>query len=426
MDGTLYDLASTEEFMNAWKALTGAPMTFDAFARLPMPQGCTAEELWRTFAILRRLEGVTFSVKPWFHSVGDVSWASMTRQTERELLDIASLASPGSRLNTSVETPQVRMALTSFIVDELCPTCHFDGIQIQKDALESLWKSQRQPSNDEERLIANLVSIFENAHAYAARPFSLAMLERVREDLVQDLDVRPDTPHSGSLASNIDWDERLRDPEFAEQMLLDALRDAREVRSLTDAVVAFHEISCALWDLSYYPNLRSLTELAFRRVYFTKLGMPVLSFVPFRYLAGRKGHRFDRLFVNESEHLQSVVGSEYGLDCTIMLSGTVSVLLDGLTAVSQRVAEIRERIETDERELESATGLNRRQKDFLAIARHDPAMRMRVKGYASLFNVVRATARADLLDLVERGYLTVAMENRAAVFSLPDSAGADR
>lgn len=416
MGFNIYDIARTDEFVQAWRAIIEKPITFREFSEMPMPHGCTAEDLWRCFAIQRRLEGIVFSVKPWFHSTGDVSWASLTKQTERELLEIASLAGPDSQLNQATENAAIRMALETYLIDELVPSCHSDGFDVPKDRLKQLWFGGASPDTPEEHAIVNLAAIFEDAASYATRPLSLATVERLHEDLTLDIGELTSLKRKGGLISSIGWTERFNDPDFAELMMQASMKDARAATTTTEIVVAFHEMSSVLWDLACYPSLNSLTELALRRVFFVKVGMPIMSFVPFKYLAGQPDNRFDRAFTKEAEYLSSSIGSEEGLDCTIILAGTISTLLKGLNILSERVEELQQQESEVEQQLELSQTLNHRQKDLLSIMRRDPTFQVRVRGYATMFGVVRATARADLLDLVEKGYLEKTMEDRAAVF----------
>ena len=68
---------------NKRHAIVDAPLSFREFEQLPMPPGVSAHELWRHFAVLRRCAGVTFSVKPWFRTPLDISWAYITKNPSR-------------------------------------------------------------------------------------------------------------------------------------------------------------------------------------------------------------------------------------------------------------------------------------------------------------------------------------------------------
>ena len=100
--GHLPGPVGTDEYIAAWSVLVERPLSFDEFSDLPMPPGCTPVELWRHFAALRRVAGVTMGVKPWFRVDRDVSWAFVPKSTQLALNQIMSMSYPDSALNAFV------------------------------------------------------------------------------------------------------------------------------------------------------------------------------------------------------------------------------------------------------------------------------------------------------------------------------------
>ena len=81
-------------------------------------------------------------------------------------------------------------------------------------------------------------------------------------------------------------------------------------------------------------------------------------------------------------------------------------------------AEVRSVIEHD-------VDINYRQRSVIAQSMAHPEVEFRIREHQTTHNVVYATARADLLDLVERGYLRQEQRGKAFVF-LPVSDLAER
>lgn len=152
-------------------------------------------------------------------------------------------------------------------------------------------------------------------------------------------------------------------------------------------------------------------------MFFVKIERPVLSYVPFSRMSGYRTNDHAGRFVTEHAHLVREVGSDEGLDCTFEFSGAADTYLRGLLRIADKVAALEKEAASSRERLEHVAGLNRRQKDFLLVAQRNPAMSIKLKHYAELYGVVYATARADLLDLVEKGYLSYRKEGRAFVFS---------
>jgi len=61
--------------------------------------------------------------------------------------------------------------------------------------------------------------------------------------------------------------------------------------------------------------------------------------------------------------------------------------------------------------------INHRQRSILGRALKNPAAEFRIAYHKATHNVVYATARADLLELVDKGYLVMGKKGRAMVFT---------
>jgi Fic family protein len=104
---------------------------------------------------------------------------------------------------------------------------------------------------------------------------------------------------------------------------------------------------------------------------------------------------------------------DYTPDALTYLQLTVSALDEMLNAIEtgrERDAQVLSVLEHDPE-------INYRQRAVIARALAHPDRAFRIKEHQTTHNVVYATARADLLDLVERGYLLQEMQGRAFVFS---------
>ena len=311
--GHLPGPVGTDEYIAAWSVLVERPLSFDEFSDLPMPPGCTPVELWRHFAALRRVAGVTMGVKPWFRVDRDVSWAFVPKSTQLALNQIMSMSYPDSALNAFVrQGGRADYGLLPFVVDEVYSLARRDGLtELNKTALQAIWTGERAPETPAERIVANLSELF----AGAARV------------LRQDRTARP------------------------------------VLRSLLAHVGLSDELLC-----------RTLRDRA----------RP----------SGTRG----RLRRGARLHLRVFRGGGH--------------LSEGAAAHRRQGGRPRKG-----GRVEYVAGLNRRQKDFLLVAQRNPAMSIKLKHYAELYGVVYATARADLLDLVEKGYLSYRKEGRAFVFS---------
>ena len=416
-------IIDSREYADAWQAMVEAPLSFDEFAQLPMPQGCEPAALWRHFAILRRRAGFDFAILPWFRTSLDVSWAYITKQTDRELAELSSLAHPTSSLNASLNATSNEIGLLGLVAKEIVAASERDGMEIALEEVTAIILQRHEPHTREETIVSNFARLFRNANSYASRPFSLALLDRIYEELIDGVSDVGDFKRPRNLPENVVWTERVHDRAFIERMMSISLSHAVEASTMRDVIVSFHEMSSTLFALDYFPQLNRLVELALRRIFFLRMKVPVLSFVPFLYLISESEDNFYQKFAREIEVLSASTGTDEGLDCSLNLAGYVHVLLTGVYDIQKQLARLEEdEREAHERYLKDRT-LNQRQKDFLMMATQYADYTVTVKQYGDLFGIARGTASTDLQGLETRGILEKSMVSRAAVFKLvPPSA----
>lgn len=407
------------EYIAAWEALVERPLSFEEFSALPMPAGVTPTELWRHFSALRRVAGVTMGVKPWFRVDRDVSWAFVPKSTQLELNQLMSMAYPDSTLNAFVrQGSQGDYALLPFVLDEVYSLARRDGLRsLTKTALRALWLREREPESRAEKVVANAADLFCGIERYAKRQFTTALVEMIHEDLTAGVGEIEGLTQPWHFGADLVWKERVDNPEFVLAQVEAATADCRQANPFLNFLYASCELSYTLWDLRFFPSLNALTELIVRRAFFARHDMPVLSYVPFSRMSGYRVNDYAGRFMTEHEHLVREAGSGEGVDCTFEFSGAVTTYLKGLLRISDRVAAIQREDASSRERLEHMDDLNRRQKDLLLVVRRNPTMTIRLRHYAELNRVAYATARADLLNLVDRGYLACRKEGRAFVFS---------
>ena len=99
-------------------------------------------------------------------------------------------------------------------------------------------------------------------------------------------------------------------------------------------------------------------------------------------------------------------------------------LLHQLDIISRAIADLETWLDKKTRELrsveasiETADGVNIRQQALLAHALRNPAAIYTIQSHRRSHNVAYATARSDLLQLVDKGFLQQAKRSRAMIFS---------
>jgi len=94
---------------------------------------------------------------------------------------------------------------------------------------------------------------------------------------------------------------------------------------------------------------------------------------------------------------------------TQLLDYELQALLEYIRLTRARDASLLASCEDDK-------SLNHRQRSIIARALRESTAQFRIRHHRTLHRVAYATARADLLELVDKGYLVCERRNRAFVF----------
>ena len=420
------DVVRTEEFATAWRRVNERPMTFREFSKLPMPAGMSAEELWSALAVLRREQGVRLTVKPLYRSAADFSWTSVPRSSEEELRRLASLAGDDSPVARRVAQggPSDR-ALVPFVLEDVHAALRRDGLVVPWETLRALWHHAKAPSSPQERVVANLRRLLQASDTYAARPITMGLACEVRAELAFGVDLAAAGLAGQTRPRQFDETlyppERLDSEEYSAQRLL-AVNEQCEQGGFDAVVIAGIELSSTFWNAPPFDALNSLVELVLRRAFFQQRGCAALGFVPLTSLVDENRGSLTRDFETEHWALRGSVGTTEGIDATIYYMGMVSLYLTGMRRLRDAVEDAQAELEAAGERVRGLSTANRRQSDFLLGAAANPDAVHTISAYVEQYGVAYATARHDLMDLADRGLLTMGRQGRAFVFRLAPGA----
>jgi len=413
-DTPFSEIVDAPEFEAAWSAVIERPITFAEFSKLPMPAGMDPRRLWVTFARLRRHMGETLDLVPWFRGpYGGVSWYALSKQEEKRLVDLASLAAPDSHLNELVGVKSIGgLSLSAHLVDEIASLARFDGLTLTVDQIREIWLQQRKASSPQERIIENAVHVFADANKFRGRRFSRMLIDDIHEmlvDRVGELELTSMQMFRRDLYN----DELMQDEDYQSDVADCIVRYARSTHTVQDVVMRCALISFYLWDMQPYPSMNRLTEFLVRRVYLVHNRMPALSFARFSC----NMELSTRAYTLTHEVEASASASE-GLDATWLFAGAIEAFL----SETRELESLARRLEQEQRhfrmQLQNTPNLNDRQRSFLVAMQRTRKTDFTINEYQQYFHVAYATARSDMFELVELGVLSQSKVGKAFVFQL--------
>lgn len=391
------------------------PIRYQEFLKLAMPKGIDAKELWEFVMMLQHCAGETQKIRPWFNGLEKQEcWFFLCNETMADLYKIVSLASGESRLNTFFsENDTFDYNFLENVFEETANLAHYDGISLTAHNIAALWTGRADPTCPEEQIIVNFSEAFYNVKKLvSSKAYSRMLISDIQDMLWHKVNkgsvhLRPSYHWANHLCNmNV-----LNSPDYAAETL-DAIITRTEERPGSQNVVMSSIIaSKSLCDVPYVDSLRNLTEYLLRRTYFLKNNMPALSYVPFSSLNDLRYNTYQ-----EAHAIEAVSAPKEGLCATWNYTAGIKAYLEGVQSLEAMMKSMEEGFARLRVLVSRIPHITARQKSFLLSALRNPNQPYSIKQYMRAYGVVYSTARKDLLDLVDLGYLSMQKQHGAMLF----------
>ena len=336
------------------------------------------------------------------------------KSSEEELRQLNALASEKSYLSRQFsELSSKGEQLLPVLLEEAWSCAKRDGISIAQNDILDIWTRKKEPVHAEELILSRFFTLFQHASNYAARPLTLTLAQDLHAELMFGIG------ESGASVPRQYGDElylldRISDLDYV-SFRIGASAEEGSANDFGLILIGAVELSSTFWSTAPFKSANSLVECLMRRIYFLQRGLPLLSYVPITNMLENGTAQFASKYEKNHWVLLERVGTGEGIDVTLYYMGAVSSYLEGMRAIEDRVR----RIEQESQKIAESpqlTGLTKRQRDFMVMARHRLNAEFSIQSYMALYHVAYATARHDLLDLTERKLLTMKKRGKAFYF----------
>ncbi len=389
---------------------------WDQLTQRALPPGLSAAETWELLGMVRQIGAHWFPIPT---IDGRYFWYNLNHEGSRCLQFIRRYCRSESPLHRMLQEREGHRFLVRSRVQEAIAACTLDGVLINYEQAGHMLQDAREPHTDEQRLVHNSYQMLRELESLAPEPFTPELVYSIYERITHGVDMKSIArgPRMTNLAGT-------RNPE--------TMRQAAEERGILQEICDYanlvtgdpHEATAAkgymiLSATAYWQPLPDLNETVGRhllRLFSVKRDYPVLGYLPtslmmhnwFEGTLPRGVARFSTL------ERRPVVGND--------IDGTEDILTHlqlTTAAVSELLGYIHQTQEEDERlqeALDCDEHLNYRQRSILARALGRPHAEFRIRSHQMAHRVVYQTARTDLLELVDLGYLQKVMRGKAFVF----------
>lgn len=387
----------------------------EQFLTMPQPSGWSPDETWRLLKAIRREYSVETPIRS---PQGYRLYYFLHQDLLNRLLDFERYCRPESELHEQLADRQGQPFLVKIDIQEAIATSRVDGVSLPYRQAESLIRLDRKPRDGGERVIMNTYRAMSDIGAYVNERFSPELLREFYGRITDGVD--PATIARGPILSPL---------EPKEYAALSALHPDRHIADI--CAYANHELG----DPDEHPAVRAfvvrgemrrwlplpdwngnVASLVYR-LYCLKHQYPVLAYLPFsRVLIDWREGRIRPPHVMTCELPRQYVDQNGDEDHTPSVTLVLQLAHHELLELLNFTRVRKQRDERMLAALQNDPSLNHRQRSILSRAIRHPDTDFNIRYHRINHNIAYATARADLLNLVEKGYLVQQQRKKAFVF----------
>lgn len=418
----ILELLDDEQFQAILRLFMRRAIPWNEFLELPMPDSVSPAVTWE---ILKRVSR-TVAVSPLIQDPEDNAfWYRRTYEITDIANGVALECRTGSRLHRTMTGSEGQHFMVRARIEDACAAAKADGLLVTDAEVMALLRSLRTPQSDAERLIVNAYRLFDRLPDYMSERFSPELLREFQDlllDGVEEERIGHGPRRFGLMPHQYPGELTPAGAEGQLELICAYLnhehgdeRDHVVVRA-RDAVDA----------MTYIRPLRIASCQVGRlasSLYAMKQDIPVLAFLPDSRVRmdWEEGRIAPPTVPYDSATLRQQWFQFQPRDLTAHHTMTVylqRVALDEMNAHiemwERRDAEMHSIMRRDPE-------LNQRQRSIVSRALRNPQATFRIAYHRTNHNIAYATARRDLVELEERGYLKSELRGKAFVFLPSDS-----
>jgi len=394
-------------------------ISWEEFLGLPQPLNTSPLDTWEVLTELNRCLGIPVNLPL---SDGSLFWYRHTYQLDAVTRALECACGPHSKLfsiTSAITGQHFRMRSRA---EEIIATARLDGLEVDEDSALQLLMLDRSPQTPVERVLVNMRNFSEHLPELADLPFSRDLFQHVRAVLADGVDESSLPRHArdlgtiaGLTAEPDEYTTRVAgwQSDLIASFLNDITADPDEVHVLqvlqtTDTFAFFRPVG----------PLSAMVGRLVARLFAIKKQIPMLGLLPIcrAKLRWEKGLIAPPVVSFTRDMLADLRGRDM-LDNTAYHTTAAQLALLELRDLEASIDAWERRDAEMRRILHADRLLNPRQRSVLARALRDPDAEFYTRYHQTNHNIHYATARRDLRELHEKGYLNMDLRGKAYVFT---------
>lgn len=417
-DANLCLLLTDENFQRLLNQMRRRSVSWDEFLSYPQPRNISPLDSWDLLAEMGRAAGVPVPIPDY---EGNHYWYQRTHEIDDAAIRIMSACQTDSRLHRVMNAAAGQQFVVKSQIEETVAAARLDGLDIDVVEAEDLLRLTRKPQTAEEQLLTNTFSAFEQLPSFIDVPFSEELFVHMQELLLKGVDVGALSPHAalqGLIHASKDWSVQQQVQYGTRQMRL--IADYLNGRSSDADDLVFLRGELAADSFRYYHPLGPVSSQVGRlagRLFALKNGLPGLLLLSLSKMKTDWESSLitpPRVTYDAASYAEVYQRSPF--DLTAEHSLLVQLALIALDETCANIEQWEQRDAEVRQLLRGESQLNQRQRAIVGRAFRNPDAEFRIRYHQKNHGIHYTTARRDLLELVEEGYLIVEQIGKAFVF----------
>lgn len=412
------DLINDKRFRDLLRTSQRKALTWDSFLNHSLPENMSPHDAWEALESINRCLGVHL-----FESQkDDLLWYRRTYELESYALTLVTQGSQQSDLHAYLEDPSTKEFVRSLRLREFTASFERSGRSLKADDLALYASLGLPPQRALERLALNAMTIDAHLDEYDDAPFSLELLEELRDRLTEGVDtadlgddpIRPfPLPSTGPRTVDAQvYVDRLT--VYAHE----GESHGEELPALRGAIIGDALRASQIYGIVSAPLASLVTRLCYR-----KEGLPVLAMLPLsemllRWAQGQIQSLTSEYSWQEQERTHRHSPSNLTPWCTVAaacLNEALEEVRTSSVSTSQKQDQLWEALHSDAR-------FNRRQRAVLSRVLQVPGAEISIQQHQRRYEISYATARRDLVELEHLNLLRSEQRGKAFVYLAGDAA----
>ena len=411
------DLLRDPSFRRLLVRFSREAMKWDEFLDEPLPRNLSATRTWNLLNDLSRDLGVAVPIPDlddneyWYRRTFRITDAAST---------IACVCRMDSRLLRTMTASAGHHFVVKARIRETIAAARLDGFDIDNAGAEALLHMDKAPQSAIERLITNSFSAMDQLNELVDEPFSRELFSSLRGLLLEGVDptvLKMSTRGMGLVAFDYE-DERIAESTERQLAYITAYANHETGDECDRPLLRALLIADVFRFYRPLGNVSSQVGRLVARLYELKHDLPAVGFLPISRakLEWEQGLIMPPTVTYTPAEYQTLMARSPG-DLTAYHTLSMELALLTLREVEQYVDSWESRDNEMREVLRKDPLLNQRQRAILARALRVPDAEFNIRYHKRNHNVAYTTARRDLLELVEKGYLSMEQRGKAFIFA---------